>query len=414
MPSGTTRGISYLENRDRPEFPPHPNPCLAPVMKTKVLGSLATVCLLATFLIPILSAGSKEEESEAPPGSLADYEIQLKADEAARSKDPKWKPAFEQIDTIRVGKPGSQGALANFCLNAQGQILVCWAPGKAQNAVNGSGKPGIRVYSPKGELVRTIPLDIEPSAICTGPEGSLFVAGDGRIIRLDSAGKVMASAASPVADLPVSISSELEQMLEESARAQNVSVAEEKKRMLTSLEQRRSEITGLAATDTEVFMAVPAPTDFSFRVYRFDHALSQPKLVVEKLRGCCGQMDIQTRDGKLWTAHNARHRVECRDRDGTQVSAFGKAGRVKATDFGGCCEPKNLRLLANGDILAAESGPPTCIKRFSSDGKFLGVVALVPGKGECVRVTVEASPDGSRFYLLDTHSDAIRVFGTKA
>lgn len=371
------------------------------------------MCLLATFLIPILSAGSKEEESEAPPGSLADYEIQLKADEAARSKDPKWKPAFEQIDTIRVGKPGSQGALANFCLNAQGQILVCWAPGKAQNAVNGSGRPHIafirrRVDGPHDPARHRALRHLYRS------RGFLFVAGDGRIIRLDSAGKVMASAASPVADLPVSISSELEQMLEESARAQNVSVAEEKKRMLTSLERRRSEITGLAATDTEVFMAVPAPTDFSFRVYRFDHALSQPKLVVEKLRGCCGQMDIQTRDGKLWTAHNARHRVECRDRDGTQVSAFGKAGRVKATDFGGCCEPKNLRLLANGDILAAESGPPTCIKRFSSDGKFLGVVALVPGKGECVRVTVEASPDGSRFYLLDTHSDAIRVFGTKA
>src|SRR2546422_8539805 len=120
-------------------------------------------------------------------------------------------------------------------------------------------------------------------------------------------------------------------------------------------------------------------------------------------------MDIQSHEGKLWIPHNARHAVEAHDRDGKELSKFGTAGKVKATDFGGCCEPKNMRVLSNGDILAAESGPPTCIKRFSASGKFLGVVAVLEGKSECVRVTVEASPDGSRYYLMDTKRDAIRV-----
>jgi hypothetical protein len=143
--------------------------------------------------------------------------------------------------------------------------------------------------------------------------------------------------------------------------------------------------------------------------------LENPKLVVEKLRGCCGQMDIQAHDGNLWIAHNSRHQVESRDRDGKEISKFGKAGKVKATDFGSCCEPKNLRVLANGDILAAESEPDPCIKRFSASGQFLGVVAILKvEKPECVRVTVEASPDGSRFYLLDVKRDAIVVFGTKS
>jgi len=71
-------------------------------------------------------------------------------------------------------------------------------------------------------------------------------------------------------------------------------------------------------------------------------------------------------------------------------------------------------VLPNGDILAAESGPPTCIKRFSENGKFLGVVAVLNTKGDCVRVTVEASPDGKRYYMLDTGRDAIRVFGAKS
>ena len=72
-----------------------------------------------------------------------------------------------------------------------------------------------------------------------------------------------------------------------------------------------------------------------------------------------------------------------------------------------------MRVLANGEILAAESGPPTCIKRFSADGKFLGVVALLDEKSECLRVTVDASADGSRYFLLDNKHDAIRVFGAK-
>ena len=132
--------------------------------------------------------------------------------------------------------------------------------------------------------------------------------------------------------------------------------------------------------------------------------------MVEKLRGCCGQMDVQAYAGKMWVPHNARHAVENFDRDGKQLAKFGKAGKVKPSDFGGCCEPKCMRVLPEGDILVAESGPPTCIKRFSADGKFKEIVALVEDtKGDCVRVTVEMSADGSKFYMLDTTRDAIRV-----
>ena len=319
---------------------------------------------------------------------------------AARAKDPAWKPSTEEVDPIQIGDSKTRGALKNFCLNAEGNILACFA-GHA---------PGIRVYSPEGKLLNTFPLDIKPAVICAATDGSIFVAGDGQLLKLDAAGKVLASAASPVAAAPVEITKETEEMLARSKRNSK----EQLDRMKASFTQRRSEVTGLAATEQDVFMAVPTPNEFTFRVYRFDQALQNPKLVVEKLRGCCGQMDIQARDAKLWIPHNGRHAVEARDRDGKELSKFGKGGKVKAEDFGGCCEPKNMRTLANGDILVAESGPPLCIKRFSASGKFLGVVALVDGKSECLRVTVEASPDGSSYYLLDTKRDAIRVFKAKS
>ena len=123
---------------------------------------------------------------------------------------------------------------------------------------------------------------------------------------------------------------------------------------------------------------------------------------------------VEALAGNLWIPHNGRKVVESRDRDGNELTKFGKAGRDNPECFGGCCEPKNLRSLANGEILVAESGPPTCIKRLSATGKLLEVVAVVETKGDCVRVVVDRSPDGSRYYLMDTTRDAIRVFKAKS
>jgi hypothetical protein len=356
-----------------------------------------------------LAASSKEVEEAAEITSGVNAEERAAA--AARAKDPAWKPSCAEVGLIQIGDSKQPGALKNFCLNAEGNILACFVPNDAAGSSTGKNAPVIRVYSPKGELLKTLPIEIRAGVIAVSRDGSIFVAGDGRLLKLDAAGKMLASAPSPVANEPVSIGKDVEEMIKQSKRP----FEEEMGRMKASLEKRRADVTGLAVTEEDVFMAVGSPNDFSYRVYRLDHALENPKLVVEKLRGCCGQMDIQAHAGKLWIAHNSRHQVESRDRDGKEISKFGKAGKLKATEFGSCCEPKNLRVLANGDILAAESEPNPCIKRFSASGEFLGVVAVFKvEKPECVRVTVEASPDGSRFYLLDVKRDAIVVFGTKS
>ena len=354
-----------------------------------------------------VSSKAASTEVEEATTMMNSFQAEERAGARAREKDSAWKPSCSEVELIQIGDSKRPGALKNFCLKAEGNLLACYAPSERTAGA-------IRVYSPKGELLKTLPLEIKPGAICVAKDGSIFVAGDGRVLKLDASGKVLASADSPVAKEKVIIGKETEEMIRQMATQQQRPFADLLAEMKTNLEHRRAEVTGLAVTDQDLFMAAPSPSDFTFRVYRLDQALQNPKLVVEKLRGCCGQMDIQAHDEKLWIPHNARHTVENLDRDGKELSKFGKAGRVKATDFGGCCEPKNLRVLANGDILAAESGPPTCIKRFSSSGEFKEVVALVKNaNGDCVRVTVEVSPDGKRYYLLDTTRDAIRVFARK-
>ena len=368
-------------------------------MKLRGRWMLALAVMAGACFSNVAKGGDEVDEATAMMGG---YAAQQKAAATAREKDPTWKPACAEVGLIQIGDSKKPGALKNFCLNTDGNILAC------------VGRT-VRVYSPKGELLQTLKVEINPGAISIAKDGTIFVAGDGRVIKLDSTGKVLASAASPVANEPVVISKDIEDMVKEMVKQTKRSFKEELVGMKTSLEKRRAEVTGLTVTEQDVFMAVGAPSDFSYRVYRFDQSLENPKLVVEKLRGCCGQMDIQSHEGNLWIPHNARHAVESRDREGKELSKFGKAGRVKAADFGGCCEPKNMRVLPNGDILVAESGPPTCIKRFSASGKFLGVVAVVKdAKGDCVRVAVEASPDGNRYYMLDTTKDAIRVFGSKS
>jgi hypothetical protein len=360
------------------------------------------------------TAASSKEAAEAT-AMMNSYEKEQRAAAAAREKDPAWKPACGEAGLIQIGDSKKPGPLKNFCLNAEGNILACFAPTETPKSSAAKNARGIRVYSPSGALLTTMPLEINPGAICVAKDGSIFVAGEGRVLKLDVTGKVLASAASPTAKELVTISKETQEMIKQMVQQTKRSIKEETARMKTSMEQRRAEVTGLAATEQDVFMAVPSPNDFTYRVYRFDQALQNPKLVVEKLHGCCGQMDIQAHDGKLWIPHNARHSVESHSRDGKELSTFGKAGKVKANDFGGCCEPKNMRVLADGDILAAESGPPTCIKRFSASGKFKEVVAVANNaKGDCVRVTVEMSPDGSRYYMLDTTRDAIRIFKSKS
>jgi hypothetical protein len=331
--------------------------------------------------------------------------------------DPAWTPACEEVAAIQVGNAKAPGSLRAFCLNAEGNILACVAPNpRGINTSTDAGNvSGIRVYSPEGKLLKSLPLEIKPNAICVGEDGVIFVGGDGRVLKLDAEGKVLASAPSPVAGESVGITKESENSIAGAARQTNRSVEDTRKEYRGMVENRRGEVYALTVTGQDLYMVVPAPNESSSQVYRLDQAtLANPRLVVQKLRNC-GQMNIDAHDGKVLVAHGARHSVEIYDRDGKALSKFGTSGRVKAADFGGCCEPKNVCVLPNGDVLAAESGPPLCIKRFSPTGKFIEVVAVVNNpKVGCDRVPIEASPDERRFYMLDITKDAIRVFAAKS
>jgi hypothetical protein len=331
-----------------------------------------------------------------------DFQSQLRLEDEARAKDPAWKPSHREVAIIKVGRE-SGATLNNFCLDRSGNILAC-LQGQA------TGRHSVEVYSPDGKRTKSWPVEAAPEAICLDQDGSVLVAGSGRIQRFDSEGKVLATAKTPATDAPLAPEEDLKELAK---RFGEGSTEARLKRLQEALASRRLNVTGLGVAGNDVFLACPSTKDWTYCVYRLDKNFQNPKLIVEKLGGCCSQMDIQAGDGKVWVAHNGRHRVECHDRDGKLLSSFGKEDRKAADGFGGCCEPKNLRLRPGGEMLAAESGPPVAIKRFTAEGKFLGVVALPTFKLGCVRTTVDVSPDGKRYYVLNGEERAIHVFAVQ-
>jgi hypothetical protein len=364
------------------------------VLSTCAIGGVAAFTFSGCDFSP--GASSAASSADESPSALS----------AVREKDAAWRPTHSEVGIIRVGQRKTGDYLHNFCVNLDGNILACC--GGPREEASYSEPSEIKVFSPAGKCLQSWKMETQPQAICVHRDGTIYVGGGGRIFRLNQEGKVMAAADSPVGSHQTKLSDTVLNELKSQGRDSQQQIALYKR----SLEQRKKAITGIAVTDRDLFVVCPSPSDFSYTVYRFDHDLKNPKLIVEGLHGCCGQMDIQAGEDKLWVPHNARHRVECRDRDGKQLSAFGKTDRKAAEGFGGCCEPKNVRVAGSG-IFTAESGPPVVIKHFTQEGKFLGVVAIPTFPTSCVRVTVDRSPDGKRWYILDTTEDAIHVFEAK-
>lgn len=264
--------------------------------------------------------------------------------------------------------------LSNFALDADGNILAC---DEAQKLV--------RVVSPDDKLRTTWKLDFPPQAIERRADGSIVVAGGGKVALLGKAGKVKATGSLPVPEY------------------ERTGIPERDAMMARYMEAA----TGVACTGDDVFVAARGKKGYS--VYRFDSKLQQRKEILSGLRGCCGQMDIAAQGGALYVAANCNSKVIKYSRDGKILTSFGKRGRNADTCFGGCCEPKNVCIGPDGNVYTAESFNGS-VKHFTPDGKFLGVVAAAKGITGCVRVSLGFSKDGSKLYMLDDRRNAIRVF----
>jgi sugar lactone lactonase YvrE len=260
------------------------------------------------------------------------------------------------------------------------------------------GAQEIKVIDPAGKQVATIKLDFGPEAIDVAADGTIYCGGEGQLAKLDKAGQVLQTVPVP----------------------ENIASTMASKRRMMS---RKPRISGIAVSGEDVFVAFGSGWSLGSKskLFRFDRELQNPKLLAEGLRGCCQRCDIVVRDEVLYLAENSAHRVVLFDRQGEIGGKWGARSRTELEGFGACCNPMNLCFGSDGVLYTAESGLGR-VKRYSTDGKFLGLVGYVGVQrftsaghlaASCSNIAVAVTDDGKQVYVMDYKNNLIRVLQKK-
>lgn len=360
------------------------------------------------------------------------------------------RPTHKQTLIITVNNNGlPQTTLNSFCLTGDGKIL----------AACGEGPGEVRVLNADGSYVETWEVPVRPDAINIGSDGDVYIAGGGKVLRLDNSGKVLHEADSPhaadllankdqlrkqiidqheqmagqfteqisryeklIADLEAKIAAQKEKgaepsksdvrrlesfaqmkgqfdQLAEQYGGKELTEEEIEQQVKSSLEYKLR-VAAISEAGGEVYLTTSAAAGYGFCVWKLDHDFTGGKVIVSDLRGCCGQMDVQCCDAGIFVAENARHRVACYDREGHMTSSWGEQARTGLNGFGSCCNPMNVALGADGSVYTAESELGR-VKRFRPDGELIelvGKVDIVPG---CKKVAIAVDKTGDNIFMLD-------------
>jgi len=125
-------------------------------------------------------------------------------------------------------------------------------------------------------------------------------------------------------------------------------------------------------------------------------------------------------DGLLRVVNPGGHTIEAYTPDGDMELAWGKPG-LAIDAFCGCCNPVNMAILPDGNLVTAEKGVPR-VKEYTSTGQFVSVVAAPDALLPTATAAVETRPghkllvvdlatdSGGRILVLDPTARKLRIF----
>ncbi|MEM9365411.1 MAG: hypothetical protein AAGD07_05405 [Planctomycetota bacterium] len=378
---------------------------------------------------------------------------------AIANEDVANMPTHRSTKVIEIADGNRRLQLSAFCLNRDGHIV----------AICGNGSGEVRIVNDDGEILRSWPVGIRPEAVAVNDQGEILVGGEGRLLRFDATGEELQQAEAPhafsvrtdtkqlrkavIRQLTASRSSNpiasrialyervlvqleakgkrtelndqemrmLELIPQNLARFREQVETEEKRAGKTTkpsedqiqkfterLVQSSMKISSISAHGDHVFIATQAPIGFGFDVWRTSGDFGDGKKIIAGLRGCCGQMDVQCCPSGVFVAENARHRVVRYDVDGNELAQWGSRARTGFEGFSGCCNPMNVCFDGDGSVFTSESTTGR-IKRFRSDGETMALVGEIELSPGCKTVSIAASTDGRKVYVLDVSRSRIVV-----
>ena len=414
----------------------------------------------------------------------AEVAVEEPAEEGVPKQLQKAPATHGQSSIIKLDRPQDM-KLEDFCLSPSGEvvalavnrriraaeeaadaaegepaasILEADEASKAKKKKNDAATPSgqIQIFDRDGKLLRKWDVPFHGQAINNAPDGTIYVAGDGRLAKYSSTGQLIAEAGAPHVtalkqdtellklraqesldaekEMYTQQLKQFEEQLQQLTKKDSEKPTAAEKRQRSQLEQQLKiykqaaeaverktletamaaimqqamRLNAIAATNDEVFFVCRATKGYGFCVWRTDKNFAEPKQIIQGLSGCCGQMDVQCSGAELLVAENSRHRVVRYDREGKQVSAFGKRDRDGLEgNFGGCCNPMNVCFNGSGDLYIAESNGS--VKHFTPEGKYVGVVGLAKVQPGCKNSAIAASSDGDRVYYIDIQGSNIIV-----
>ncbi len=116
--------------------------------------------------------------------------------------------------------------------------------------------------------------------------------------------------------------------------------------------------------------------------------------------------------GVIHAANPAKHRVERYSLTGELLGHFGRFGTKRPEDFPGCCNPTNLTLTRNGNVVVTEKAGPR-MKVYDASGRLLALVGSETFHAECKNMDVAVDGQG-RIYVVDTVRLNILVFAANS
>jgi hypothetical protein len=249
---------------------------------------------------------------------------------------------------------------------------------------------GVRVISPDGSVKAEWPMPDSgphPKMIHACDDGTVYVAGHGKIASYDKSGKRLA-------------------MID-----------------IDKLSGEKALAAGMFVSDKHVFLAVGMGNSMRATedIYRFNRDLTGVKKIIEQQYGCCSHIDLQVMNGELLIAENSRHRVNRFDLDGKPLGKWGKRDRTGIEGFAACCNPVNIDIGPDNVLYTAESGIGR-IKKYTPEGEYLGVVGYVDTTefdrgsrlaAQTCYIPIEVNMDASRVYVMDVRANLIRVLAPR-
>ena len=149
----------------------------------------------------------------------------------------------KQARIIRPMCDGQPVELITFCLDKDGNILACVGGDSMQYVMNADGSQQakaisspqqLQVYSPDGTLLRAVDLPFRPTALNTAADGSIFVAGAGKVAHVSADGQLLTTVDSPhIGDMD-----SFRQRIEDAAKKQMEESTSRFREQVTRIEER--------------------------------------------------------------------------------------------------------------------------------------------------------------------------------